>query len=81
LLAEHKQTRIWVSTTSHEEDDKKQTVFKSYKQMKNLQHTQSIATIVSMVAEKCTIHPKLSLLTIPSLIDVCGSNCRTYLKL
>jgi len=77
LLAEHKQTRIWVSTTSHEEDDKKQTVFKSYKQMKNLQHTQSIATIVSMVAEKCTIHPKLSLLTIPSLIDVCGSNCRT----
>jgi len=77
LLGEHKQTRIWVSTTSHDQDDKKQTVFKSYKQMKNLQHTQSIATIVSMEAEKCTIHPKLSLLTIPSLIDVCGSNCRT----
>jgi len=58
-LAEHKKTRTWVSTTSHEQDDKKQTVFKSYKQMKNLQHTQSIATIVSMVAEKMYHPPKI----------------------
>jgi len=59
LLAEHKQTRIWVSTTSHEEDDKKQTVFKSYKQMKNLQHTQSIATIVSNGGREMYHPPKI----------------------
>jgi len=74
-------TRIWVSTTSHDQDDKKRTVFKSYKQMKNLQHTQLIVTIVSMVTREMYHPPKIVTLTIPSLIDVCGSNCRTYLKL
>merc|ERR550519_520417 len=79
----HKRTRIWVSTTSHDQDDKKQTVFKSYKQMKNLQHTQLIVTIaLSLNGGRKMYHPpKIVTLTIPSLIDVCGSNCRTYLKL
>jgi len=42
------------------QEDKKQTVFKSYKQIKNLKHTQLIVTI-AVVTEKCTNHPKLSL--------------------
>jgi len=81
LLGEHKQTRIWVSTTSHDQDDKKQTVFKSYKQMKNLQHTQLIVTIVPQWWQRNVPSSKIVTLTKPSLIDVCGSNYRTYLKL
>jgi len=74
LLGEHKQTRIWVSTTSHDQDDKKQTVFKSYKQMKNLQHTQLIVTIVPQWWQRNVPSSKIVTLTKPSLIDVCGSN-------
>jgi len=73
-LGEHKQTRIWVSTTSHDQDDKKQTVFKSYKQMKNLQHTQLIVTIVLQWWQRNVPSSKIVTLTKPSLIDVCGSN-------
>jgi len=51
--------------------------------MKNLQHTQLIVTIaLSLNGGRKMYHPpKIVTLTIPSLIDVCGSNCRTYLKL